>query len=347
MNIFANPSDNRPSRKQGRRVSVAPMMGRTDRFCRYFLRLITRHSLLYTEMITVNALIHGDAERLLAFDEAEHPVALQLGGSDPVLLARAARMGEDVGYDEINLNVGCPSGRVKGGGFGACLMGDPQRVADCVAAMRGVVRIPVTVKCRIGIDDQYPQETLPQFIEQVCSAGCRDFIIHGRKAWLEGLSPAQNRTIPPLDYSVIYGVKAAFPNVFVSLNGGVGSVDEITHHLKYVDGVMVGRAAYETPWMLASVDESLFGDRASLLDRPSVIESFMPFAERERQRGVPLHRIVRHVMGLFAGQSGARAFRRYLTEQSHGLEAEASVLRTAVAFTGAFHESTHHERKIA
>jgi tRNA-dihydrouridine synthase A len=303
----------------------------TDRHCRVFHRLMTRRGRLYTEMLTSGAILHGDRQRLLAFDESEHPVALQLGGSDPRDLATSAKIGEDFGYDEINLNVGCPSDRVKEGRFGACLMAEPKLVAACVAAMKQAVTIPVTVKCRIGIDDQDPEAALDTLARAVVAAGADALIVHARKAWLNGLSPKENRDIPPLDYDRVYRLKAAMPDVPVIINGGIGSLEEAKQHLAHVDGVMLGRAAYQEPWRLISVDGELFGGAAPFATMKDVFEAMTPYIERELRSGTRLHSITRHFVGAFHGVPGARAFRRHLAE--HGVKAGAGVdvLKAAIA----------------
>jgi tRNA-dihydrouridine synthase A len=290
------------------------MMDWTDRHCRFFHRLLTRRALLYTEMVTSAAIIHGKREKLLAFHAAEHPVALQLGGSDPAQLAEAARIGADFGYDEINLNIGCPSDRVQVGRFGACLMAEPELVAECVAAMGAAVSVPVTVKCRIGIDDQDSEADFARFIETVAAAGCGTFIVHARKAWLNGLSPRQNRDVPPLDYGRIYRLKASRPDLTVILNGGITGLDEAESHLAYVDGVMLGRAAYQAPALLADVDRRFFGDGPNAADPADIVLRMIPYAEAEMAKGERLSAITRHMLGLIQGVPGARAFRRHLTE---------------------------------
>jgi tRNA-dihydrouridine synthase A len=313
------------------RFSVAPMMDWTDRHCRVFHRLMTRRARLYTEMLTTGAIIHGDRTRLLGFDASEHPVALQLGGSEPRDLAQAAVIGEDFGYDEINLNVGCPSDRVKDGRFGACLMAEPDLVAEGVAAMKRAVKIPVTVKCRIGIDDQDPEEALDRLAHGVIAAGTDALIVHARKAWLNGLSPKENRDIPPLDYDRVYRLKAALSDAPVIINGGIASVAEAAEHLRHVDGVMLGRAAYQEPWRLLTVDPELFGEAAPHANMKDVFEAMMPYIERELRQGTRLHSITRHFVGAFHGVPGARAFRRHLAERGVKSDADASVLRDAVA----------------
>jgi tRNA-dihydrouridine synthase A len=311
--------------------TVAPMMDWSDRHCRMFHRVMTRNGRLYTEMLTSGAILHGDRRRLLAFDTGEHPVALQLGGSDPRELAASAKIGEDFGYDEINLNVGCPSDRVKEGRFGACLMAEPALVASCVAAMKSAVAIPVTVKCRIGIDDQDPETALDTLARAVVAAGADALIVHARKAWLSGLSPKENRDVPPLDYDRVYRLKAAMPDLPIIINGGIGSLAEARQHLLHVDGVMLGRAAYQEPWRLLNVDPELFGEAAPCATMKDAFEAMMPYIERELARGTRLHAITRHFVGAFHGVPGARAFRRHLAE--HGVRAGAGVdaLRDAIA----------------
>lgn len=313
------------------RFSVAPMMDWTDRHCRSFHRILTRRTLLYTEMVTTGALIHGPRERLLAFSPGEHPVALQLGGSDPADLARCAVMAEVRGYDEVNLNCGCPSDRVQNGRFGACLMAEPQLVADCIAAMKQAVRIPVTVKCRIGIDEQDPEASLRAFIDTVAAAGPEVFIVHARKAWLKGLSPKENRDVPPLDYDLVRRVKAERPHLTIVLNGGVKTLDEAKAHLAWADGVMMGRAAYEHPFRLAGVDSALFGDADPVATAEEAVAAFLPYVERELAAGTPLIAMTRHILGVFAGRPGARLFRRHLSEQAHKRGAGIEVLREALA----------------
>ena len=313
------------------RFSVAPMMDWTDRHCRVFHRLMTRRARLYTAMLTTGAILHGDRARLLGFDASEHPVALQLGGSDPRDLAASARIGEDFGYDEINLNVGCPSDRVKDGRFGACLMAEPALVAACVEAMKRAVGIPVTVKCRIGIDDQDPETALDELARSVVAAGADALIVHARKAWLNGLSPKENRDIPPLDYHRVYRLKAAMPHVPVIINGGISGLNEARAHLDHVDGVMLGRAAYHEPWRLLSVDSELFGVTAPFATMQDVFEAMMPYIEAELAAGTRLHSIARHFVGAFHGVPGARAFRRHLAENGVGPGAGVSVLRDAIA----------------
>ncbi len=315
-----------------RRLSVAPMMDCTDRYDRAFLRCITRRTLLYTEMVVAEAVLHGDLERLLGFDAVEHPVALQLGGSDPDKLARASRIAEEAGYDEINLNVGCPSDRVQSGRFGACLMAEPELVADCVSAMIGAVEVPVTVKCRIGIDDMDDVGTLPAFVERIARTGCTSFTVHARKAWLQGLSPKENRDIPPLRYDVVHATKQRFPDLEIAINGGIPDLDAALEQLELVDGVMLGRAAYHTPYVLAEADRRIFGDEGEVPTRHEVVARFLPFVERHLEEGVPLHRMTRHIIGLFQGLPGARAWRRHLSTQATRPGAGVEVIEQALAF---------------
>jgi len=310
------------------------MMDWTDRHCRFFHRLLTRRALLYSEMITTGAVIHGDRARLLASDPAEQPVALQLGGCDPRALAECAAIGESFGFAEINLNVGCPSDRVQEGRFGACLMAEPALVGDCVAAMKARVRVPVTVKCRIGVDDQDPEEALDALTAAVERAGVDALIVHARKAWLKGLSPRENREVPPLDYDRVYRLKAAHARLPIVLNGGVASVEEAAEHLKRVDGVMMGRAAYQEPWRLLAVDAQLFGDAAPAPDAKSAAMALIPYIDRELARGARLHAITRHVLGLFRGVPGARAFRRHLATEGVKASANTETFRDALALIG-------------
>jgi tRNA-dihydrouridine synthase A len=306
------------------------MMDWTDRHCRFFHRLLTRRARLYTEMITAEAILHGQRDRLLGFSPQEHPVALQLGGSDPVKLAEAAAIGEAYGYDEINLNVGCPSDRVQDGRFGACLMAEPALVARCVAAMRMRVGVPVTVKCRIGIDEQCSEADLDRFITAVGLAGCRTVIVHARKAWLQGLSPKENREVPPLDHARVHRLKAAHPRLGIVINGGIGSLEEAQAHLAHVDGVALGRAAYQNPYLLAGVDRRLFGAAEPPPSRRAVLEALVPYAERHLAAGGRLNNVVRHVLGLYHGQPRARAFRRHLAERAPCAGAGAQVLLQAI-----------------
>jgi len=307
------------------------MMEWTDRHCRFFHRLLTRRALLYTEMLTTGAIIHGDRQRLLKFNEAEHPVAIQLGGSDPRALAECARIAEDFGYDEVNLNVGCPSDRVQEGRFGACLMAEPKLVGDCVAAMKSAVRVPVTVKSRIGIDEQDTEIALEELTCTIEAAGADAVIVHARKAWLSGLSPKENREVPPLDYERVYRLKAAHPNLTVILNGGVATVEQAVGHVAHVDGAMMGRAAYQEPWRLLAVDRLLFGEAAPFVSQRAAVEALIPYVQEETARGTRLHSIARHMHGLFQGVPGARAFRRHLATEAVKPGAGAHVLMEALA----------------
>ena len=319
------------SKTPAHRFSVAPMMEWTDRHCRFFHRLLTRRALIYTEMITTGAVLHGDRGRLLAYDAAEHPLALQLGGSDPRALAQCARIAADLGYDEINLNVGCPSDRVQEGRFGACLMAEPVLVGDCVAAMKASVTVPVTVKCRIGIDDQDPEQALEALACAVEAARVDALIVHARKAWLEGLSPRENRDVPPLDYDRVYRLKAAHPALAIMLNGGITELDQAASHLGRVDGVMMGRAAYQEPWRLLAVDPMLFGESAPFASPKAAAEALVPYLERELRRGTRLHAVTRHILGLFRGVPGARAFRRHLATEAVKPGADIATFRAALA----------------
>ena len=306
------------------------MMDWSDHHCRYFWRLLTRQALLYTEMVTTGALIHGDRGRFLHFNPEEHPVALQLGGSDPGELARCARWAEEWGYDEVNLNCGCPSDRVQSGMFGACLMARPRLVADCVKAMRDACTIPVTVKHRIGIDDMKSYGELASFVEPVADAGCGVFIVHARKAWLQGLSPKENREIPPLNYPWVYRLKRDFPALTIVLNGGIQSLAECREHLQQVDGVMIGREAYQNPWLLAEADRELFGMDNPVESRDDVIDRLLPYVERQLARGAHLNHITRHILGLYQGVPGARKFRRHLSENAYRKDAGLEVLTEAL-----------------
>jgi len=312
------------------RFSIAPMMEWTDRHCRFFHRTLSRRAPLYTEMITTGAVLRGDRARLLGFDPGEHPVAVQLGGSDSRALAECAVICADLGYGEVNLNVGCPSDRVREGRFDACLMAEPQLVGECVAAMKAAVRIPVTVKCRIGIDEQDPEESLDTFTRIVVAAGVDALIVHARKAWLDGLSPRENRDIPPLDYDRVYRLKRAWPNLHVSINGGIASVEQAEAHLADVDGVMIGRAAYQEPWRLLAVDPLIYGTPAPYASAKAALEAFIPYVERELARGTRLHAMTRHILGLFQGVPGARAFRRHIATHAVKPGAGIAVLRDAL-----------------
>lgn len=319
------------SASSSHRFCVAPMMDWTDRHCRYFMRLITRHALLYTEMVTTGALIHGDARRFLAFDPTEQPVALQLGGSVADELAHCARLARDHGYSEVNLNVGCPSDRVQNNMIGACLMAHPHLVADGVKAMRDAVDIPVTVKCRIGIDGMDSEAELQDFIGTVAEAGCERFIVHARIAILQGLSPKENREIPPLNYERVFRMKAAFPGLTFVINGGIQSMEQTRMLLDRVDGVMVGREAYQNPWFLADVDKAVFGRDDAPASRFEVVGRLLPYVERELDRGVELKHITRHILGLFQGLPGAKRFRRFLSENAYRPEADLATLRQALS----------------
>lgn len=309
-----------------RRLSVAPMMDCTDRHARFLLRLISRHALLYTEMVTAQALLRGDADYLIGYSPAEHPLALQLGGSDPAQLAQAARIGADFGYDEINLNVGCPSDRVQSGRFGACLMAEPALVGECVAAMQAAVSIPVTVKCRIGIDRTDRDEDLFEFVETVAAAGCRHFTVHARKAWLDGLSPRQNREIPPLRYDTVHRLKRLRPELEIVINGGVTDLEQALTQLEHVDGVMIGRAAYHSPWLLAEADRLVFGHITPIPERAAVLGNYLAYMQARHGLGTPLSALTRPLLGLFQGEPGARAWRRALSAPANGERAMAQIM---------------------
>ncbi|MER9583742.1 tRNA dihydrouridine(20/20a) synthase DusA [Mesorhizobium sp. M0276] len=311
------------------KLAVAPMMDWTDRHCRFLHRQLTHRALLYTEMVVADAVIHGARERLLGFDETEHPVALQLGGSDPQKLAEAARIGEAFGYDEINLNVGCPSDRVQSGTFGACLMKVPDLVADCVAAMKAAVTVPVTVKCRIGVDEQDPEPALDALTDGVFDAGADALWVHARKAWLEGLSPKENRDVPPLDYDRVYRLKAKKQNKFIGINGGIQSIEEAQAHLRHVDGAMLGRAAYHTPGILAGVDAAFYGAKPETFDFAALIDVMADYAARHIEQGGRLGHVTRHMVGLFHGLPGARRYRQILSTEANRPGAGPDVLKTA------------------
>ena len=313
------------------RFAVAPMMEWTDRHCRSFHRLLSRHATLYTEMVTAAAIIHGPRERLLGFDEAEHRVVVQLGGSDPDALAKAAKIAESFGYDEINLNVGCPSDRVQGGNFGACLMLTPDLVASCVSAMKAVVKIPVSVKCRLGVDEQDIETALDDLADGVIRAGCDALTVHARKAWLKGLSPKENREIPPLDYERVYRLKQRLGVYPVAINGGIDTINAIETHLQHVDGVMIGRAAYHTPELLLEVDPHLFGDDAPFENAFDALEAYFPYVEKQLKDGVPLHAMTRHLLGLFHGRPGARSYRRHLATEGVKRGATLQTLKDALS----------------
>jgi tRNA-dihydrouridine synthase A len=314
-----------------RRLSIAPMMDCTDRHCRYFLRLIARRALLYTEMIPTGAILHGPRARVLRFDPAEHPVALQLGGADPDELARAAAFGAAAGYDEINLNVGCPSDRVQSARFGACLMAEPELVAACVRAMRAAAGLPVTVKTRIGIDAQDDYDFLRRFVATIAEAGCGTVIVHARKAWLSGLSPKENREIPPLRYELVHRLKQDFPALEVILNGGIRTLELARAALTHIDGVMLGREAYQNPYVLAAWERELYASDEPLPERVEIVHRLLPYTGRELAEGTPLRAITRHILGLFNGLPGARAWRRHLSEAAHREGAGPEILLEALA----------------
>ena len=313
-----------------RKFTVAPMLDWTDRHCRYFHRLLTKQALLYTEMVTTGALLNGDVERHLRFNAFEQPVALQLGGSEPKEMAECARIAEDYGYAEVNINVGCPSERVQKGAFGACLMAEPHLIADCVAAMQAAVNMPVTVKNRIGTDEQQERDSLFNFVETVAQAGCQTFIVHARKAWLKGLSPKENREIPPLNYALVYELKQAFPQLEIIINGGITTLEQCQHHLQFVDGVMVGREAYHNPWLLAQVDSQLYAAPDSFNQRKAVIDAFIPYVEQQLSQGVTLAPMSKPILGLFQGIAGARYWRRYISENAFKPNADAKILLQAM-----------------
>lgn len=310
-------------------VSVAPMMGWTDRHARYFLRLISKHVLLYTEMVTTGAILHGRCDSLLQYHSAEHPLALQLGGSSANELAECSQIAEDAGFDEVNLNVGCPSDRVKSGHFGACLMAQPDLVGECIHAMQSKVDIPVSVKCRIGIDNMEEYSDLAGFVRTVVASGCDTFIVHARKAWLKGLSPKQNREVPPLNYDFIYRLKQEFSELNITLNGGVKTLDAVDEHLAHVDGVMLGREAYHNPYLLASIDQQFYGSTGSVLSRREIINAMLPYIEQELARGTILHSITRHIHGLFLGCPNAKVWRRYLSENDNRAGAGVEIVLEA------------------
>lgn len=331
LNIVDMPAQAKKS--VNRRLSVAPMMEWTDAHCRYFLRQISQNTLLYSEMVTTGALIHGDRERFLRFSEAEHPIALQLGGSDPAELAACSRMAQGWGYDEVNLNVGCPSDRVQNGRFGACLMKEPMLVADCLKAMQDATSIPVTVKHRIGVNGRESWQELVDFVGQLADIGCETFVVHARIAILEGLSPKENREIPPLKYDWVYRLKQTFPDLEIIINGGVTTLEQTEQHLHHVDGVMIGREAYHNPWLLAEADRRIFGANNTQLSRHDVIEKMIPYIEQHLATGEKhtLSHVTRHMLGLFNGLAGARRFRRLLSENAYKPEATAELLREASA----------------
>lgn len=323
-----------PDIKFAHRLSLAPMLDWTDRDFRYLCRLISRHTLLYTEMVTTGALLHGDHQRFLAHDSVEYPMALQLGGSDPVELAKCAQRGEQAGYQEINLNVGCPSDRVQNGRFGACLMAEPQLVAECVTAMKQAVNIPVTVKTRLGIDESDSYEFLSAFVDAVYRAGVDALILHARKAWLKGLSPKENRDIPPLEYAKVYQIKQEYADLHLDINGGIQTLDDAEKHLQQVDGVMMGRALYHQPYLLAEADKQIFNDDRSVPSQHEIVELMLPYIEMRMREGRPLKSITRHMLGLFQGLPGARRWRRHLSENAHLPGAGIEVVRDALKLIG-------------
>jgi tRNA-dihydrouridine synthase A len=321
-----------PIAAEALRLSVAPMMDWTDTHCRAFHRVLAPHARLYTEMVHANAVIHGDRAKLLAMDPSEHPVALQLGGSEPGLLAQAARIGADAGFDEVNLNCGCPSDRVQAGRFGACLMREPELVAESVAAMIAAVQeVPVTVKCRLGVDDDHDWDRFARFVDAIAAAGCRMFVVHARNAWLQGLSPKENREVPPLRYDWAYRLKRERPGLQVVVNGGIADAAEATSHVAHVDGAMLGRAAYHTPYLLHELDVAWFGGQ--LRSRAGLLRAYRPYVEAQLANGAQLKHIVRHVLGLFTGQPGGRAFRQVLSEGAHRDGADWSLVERALAQT--------------
>ena len=329
--ILVNPSHTQVSTDRGNPLSIAPMMDRTDRHFRYFMRQITRRTLLYTEMITTGAVIHGDRAKLLGFSPQEKPISLQLGGDNPTELAECARIAESMGYDEVNLNLGCPSDRVQSGNFGACLMLQPDRVAQAIEAMQRVVSIPVTVKHRIGVDDHDRYEDMVTFVRTIAEAGCQRFTVHARKAWLEGLSPKENRTVPPLRYEDVYQLKRDFPDLFIELNGGIQSLEAARDHLEHVDAAMIGRAAYDNPYLLADADRLIYGDEREPRSRAEVVENMMGYCDQWMAQGFKLGSITRHMLQLFAGQPGTKAWKRYLSEHVYVPGVDATVLEKALA----------------
>ncbi len=319
-----------PRNNQNYIASVAPMMDWTDRYCRWFHRQLSSHALLYTEMVVADAVIYGERDYLLGFDDCEHPVALQIGGSDPAKLAKAAKIGEDFGYAEININIGCPSDRVQAGRFGACLMQEPALVADCFKAMQDVVDVPVTVKCRLGVDDQEVERSLPEFLQRVSEAGCTRFIIHARKAWLKGLSPKENRDVPPLDYDLVRQMKADFAHLTIELNGGLADIDTALNEAAGLDGFMLGRAAYQTPWILTQIDSAVYGEADFALSRAEIAQRLIGFAQRFEAQGANPKAIPRHITGLFHGLAGARHWRRALSENMAGGGQASLAIRAAL-----------------
>jgi len=329
------PSDSNSLKKTplNRKFCVAPMLDWTDRHCRYFLRLISQHSVLYTEMITTGAILYGDTHRHLQMDPFEHPVALQLGGSNPAALARACVLASQYNYAEINLNCGCPSDRVQNGMFGAVMMKNAQVTADCIAAMQDAVDLPITVKHRIGVDDFDSYEFLCEFVDTIAKTGCDTFLVHARKAWLKGLSPKQNREVPELNYDRVYQLKKDFPHLEIIINGGITSLEQSSEHLKHLDGVMVGREAYTNPYLLASVDQIIYGSENPIKSRKIVAEEFLKYVDNELTKGTKLNAMTRHILGLYHGMSGARQFRRHISENAHKPSATIEVLQTALEKT--------------
>jgi tRNA-dihydrouridine synthase A len=327
----AAPSPISSAPVEGYPISIAPMMDRTDRHYRYFMRQITKRTLLYTEMVTAQAIMHGDRDHLLGFSPEEKPLVLQVGGDDPPTLADCARIAEEYGYDEINLNVGCPSDRVQSGHFGACLMAQPELVAECIAAMMAATKIPVSVKHRIGIDDLDSYDHMAQFVQTVAATGCRRFSVHARKAWLQGLSPKENRDVPPLRYEEVYRLKREFPQLWIEINGGIKTLKQTQAHLEHVDAVMIGRAAYDTPYLFAEVDRGLFGDTGEVPTRSQIVHAMLPYIDHWTGNGLKLNSITRHLLMLFHGQPGSRTWRRIITENACLPGAGSEVLKDALA----------------
>jgi len=332
-----------PNEIINRRFCVAPMLDCTDRHARFFLRQISLHAVMYTEMVTTGALIHGDKQRFLDFDPAEHPIALQLGGSESSAMAQCAEFAQEWGYDEVNINVGCPSDRVQSGSFGACLMLEPELVAKNVKAMAAAVDIPITVKTRIGVDEQEPRLALWSLTEAVANAGCRVLIVHARKAWLKGLSPKENRDVPPLDYELVYELKRAFPELEIIINGGINTLKQCQQHLQYVDGVMMGREAYANPYILSEVDAILYGDQHQLPSREEVLKNYIDYAKQQLSRGVRMNHLSRHVIGLFHGEPNSRIWRRYISDHAHLPDAGIQVLEQAL---NNWQEANHYQNVI-
>lgn len=331
MHNSESPIQVDPTNSANRRLCVAPMLDWTDRHCRFFHRILSKHAVLYTEMVTTGAILHGDQPRHLNFNQEEHPVALQLGGSNPTELATCTKIAEDFGYDEVNLNVGCPSDRVQNGQFGACLMADPDLVADCISSMQAAVAIPVTIKHRIGIDDMDSYEQLHDFVNTVSQTGCSTFIVHARKAILSGLSPKQNRDVPPLIYPFVYQLKQDFPHLEIIINGGIKTLDEAKGHLQHADGVMIGREAYQNPYMLAEVDQQIYNEEKTVISRDQVMEKLHDYCKLSLDDGNQLKWITRHILGLYQGQRGAKVFRRYLSENAYKPDADLRTLEQAIS----------------